>query len=370
MNFVDRHWKTLKKAYRLYMHGLNRAEIERLIKRDTPDIYSFYTKDIQPLCKEDFKKPRNILRFAREIFISFLLKLSRARRILYLIGLSIFVWGLIAAALYHIVLGFIILNALLALELADKLRTKDELEFAREIQLSLLPDIPPKIENLRVTAFTETAMEVGGDYYDCFRLNDRKVLFVVGDVSGKGITAALYMVRLQGYVAMLVKENQSPREMLIHLNRLCKSQLKRHFFVTAALAMYDPIKKQMVICRAGHNPILYFQQNKRRCFKLEPKGLALGLENNGLFEESLEEVNISLHSGDILFMYTDGLNETRNKRLEEFWEKRIEMVICKYQHESPEKLQSIILNEISEFRANQPVHDDLTFIIIKAEGIS
>ena len=122
----------------------------------------------------------------------------------------------------------------------------------------------------------------------------------------------------------------------------------------------------MTICRAGHNPIIYFQQAVKRCSKIEPKGLALGLENNGLFEKSLEEIKIPVHSGDLFFMYTDGLNETRNSRREEFGEQRIEDIICKCQTESPEKLKSVLLNEVSKFRAHHPVHDDLTFVIIKA----
>ncbi|MBN1352459.1 PP2C family protein-serine/threonine phosphatase [candidate division KSB1 bacterium] len=366
MSKIQKHIDMLKRAYHLYLSGLNRPEIEHLLKRDTPDVYSFYSKGIQSPSKADLKKPRTILRFAKELFISFLLKLSPARRVFYILAFCLFGWGLIFNMVYHIVLGFLILNILLALELADKLKTKDELEFAREIQLSLLPRLPSKIGMLRFAGFMETALEVGGDYYDLYRLEDGRILLIIGDVSGKGIAAALYMVRLQGFMGMLVSQTQSPREILCKMNQLCNAQLKRNFFVTLTIALIDPNSMEMQICRAGHNPLIYFRQLAQRCLSIEPRGLALGLENNGLFEKSLEEVKLALQPGDLIFMYTDGLNETRNAKLEEFGERRIADIICHHHAKPPDQLQTLLLQEVTKFRAHHSAHDDLTFVIVQA----
>jgi len=367
MSFFEDRLNVLKSAYALYLQGLNRQEIERLLKHDTTELYAYYTKGLHQYSKEELKKPQLLVRFVKDIFISFVEKLSPARRAFYMVSLILFGWGLVTAQIWYGVVGFLVLNLLLALELADKLRAKSELEFAREIQLSLLPQMPPQIGNLHSLAFTETAMEVGGDYYDWFQLEDGRLLFIVGDVSGKGITAALYMVKFQGFVQMLVKENLSLKEILFQLNELCRAHLKRNFFITAATAMYSPLTGEMTICRAGHNPIIYFQQNEQQCYRIEPKGLALGLENNNLFDTILQEVKIQIKSGDLVFLYTDGLNETHNNLMEQFGERKIEKIIARYASETPEHLKAIILNQVFHFRAQTPIHDDLTFLIIKAE---
>jgi serine phosphatase RsbU (regulator of sigma subunit) len=366
MQFFTDGTEKLTHAYRLYTRGLNRNEIERLLKHDSSEVYAYYTRDMQPFTRDDLLKPRMLLRFIKELFLSFILKLSPARRFFYSIGLVLFLAGLVNSALNYEILGFLIINLLLALELADKLRTKNELEFAREIQLSLLPQNPPAENNVHLVAFTETATEVGGDYYDWFQLADGRVIFIIGDVSGKGITAALYMVKLQGFMQMLVREYQSPREILGQLNRLCKAQFKRNFFVTVAVAMYSPETKKMIICRAGHNPILHFDAANQQCHRLEPAGIALGLENRGIFEKTLAEQEIDWHPDDILFLYTDGLNETHNSQAEPFGENQIETLVTRYAKHTPEELKSIFVNRVLQFRGSSPIHDDLTFLIIKA----
>ncbi|MCI0513507.1 serine/threonine-protein phosphatase [candidate division KSB1 bacterium] len=354
------------RAYQLYMSGLNLKEIERLFKYDTPEVLAYYTKGIPPLTLTDLKKPANILRFLKALFVSFILKLSAGRRALYLVGLFLFLWGIFAQELIYNLIGFLSINLLLAFELADRLKTKDELELAREIQLSLLPQIPTRITNFQICTFTETAMEVGGDYYDWIHLPDGRMLFLIGDVSGKGITAALYMLRLQGFVASIAQDCAHPRDILIRLNQLCYSQLKRSYFITLAVAMYHPDSHEMIICRAGHNPILYFESGNLHCRRIEPSGLALGLENAGVFESTLAETKIQVHTGDLFFLYTDGVNETRNRAIEEFGESRLETFISKNYQDNPEIIRSRLLDELLRFRANSPLHDDLTFLIIKA----
>lgn len=367
MGFFQNRAEKLTHAYRLYTRGLNRTEIERLLKHDSSEVYAYYTRDMQSFSKQDLFKPRLLFRFLKELFISFILKLSPARRFFYLIGLVFFLAGLTNTASNYELVGFLIINLLLALELADKLRTKSELEFAREIQLSLLPHAPPAQKNMQLVAFTETATEVGGDYYDWFQLPDGRIIFIIGDVSGKGITAALYMVKLQGFMQMLVREYQSPREILMQLNRLCKAQFKRNFFVTVAVAMYSPETRKMTLCRAGHNPALHFDARKKQIRRLEPPGIALGLENKGVFEKTLVELKIDWHPHDILFFYTDGLNETHNARAEEFGEGQIETLVSRYAHLSPDELKSVFINQVIQFRGSSPIHDDLTFLIIKAK---
>ncbi len=177
--------------YRLFTSGMTRSELERFVKVDTRGMYAFYQRGMQqPAAGE--KKWKRILIFCRNLFMAFLLKLTPARRLLYAVALMLFALALFNKDWWDAVYSIIILNFLLALELADKLITKDELEIAREIQLSLLPNRTAPIAGFEVATFSDAAKSVGGDYYDFVPLADGSVLVVIGDVSGKHLGGALH----------------------------------------------------------------------------------------------------------------------------------------------------------------------------------
>jgi len=158
------NWKNLKRFYQLYKSDLSISEIERLVKRDVPGLYEFYSRDMEKP-DQDRNRLYRALTFVRNFFLTFLLKLTAARRLFYSVSLLLFFYGLFAGLTNWIFLSFLILNILLALEVADKIMAKDELEVARDIQMGLMPrsapaDIPlyivKKPASLPITSTTNT----------------------------------------------------------------------------------------------------------------------------------------------------------------------------------------------------------------------
>jgi sigma-B regulation protein RsbU (phosphoserine phosphatase) len=355
--------RSFKNFYRLFTRDLTRAEIERLVKVDTAGMYAFYLRHTQ---KPDLaKKPvKRALIFCRDLFVTFLLKLTPARRLLYAIAVLLFALALINTNLWDVVYVFIILNFLLALELADKLIAKDELEVAREIQLSLLPNQVTAISGYEAASFSDAAKSVGGDYYDFISLADGSMLVVIGDVSGKGISAALYMVKVQTMLQMFTKECGEPCMLVERLNDQLFRSLKRNYFLTLALLRLHP-DGAIELCRAGHTPMLFYDHAKKHCEWLEPKGLAIGLENGAGFRRKLELSKRCLQPGDLLLLFTDGVSETANHALMEFGENRLAQILSRNAHAAPESIKFILLQELNAFRSGAELRDDTTFVIIK-----
>jgi sigma-B regulation protein RsbU (phosphoserine phosphatase) len=357
--------KTIKRFYALLKRDLNISEIERLIKRDVPGVYDFYVRDME---KPD-QKYNTLLRsfvFARNFFLAFLLKLTAARRLFYLISLLLFTYGAFTGQSSWIFLSFLIINILLALEVADKLVAKDELELARDIQMSLMPKNAPADPSYDIACFSESASEVGGDYYDFIRSNEKNsdTYIIVGDVSGKGMSAALFMVRVQALLQYLVLHYESPKEILVELNKNIKRILRHDFFISLTVARIID-RDQITFCRAGHMPLIHYKAQNKRIQNIEPNGMAVGLENKGKFEECIEEIGIQPVKNDILVFYTDGLIETRNNEGLEYSESALLKVIQQNAHRSAEEIKNAIVSDVLNFCGTASPHDDLTFVIIK-----
>jgi len=362
----DKPLQSLKNFYHLFTSDLTRAEIERLVKVDARGMYAFYLRHMQ---KPDLaKKPlKRALSFCRDLFVTFLLKLTPARRLLYAIAVLLFALALIDTSWWDVVYVFVILNFLLALELADKLIAKDELAVAREIQLSLLPNQSTPISGFEVAAFSDAAKSVGGDYYDFIPLAGGSALVVIGDVSGKGISAALYMVKVQTLLQIFAKETGEPCVLLDRLNEQLYRNLKRNYFLTLALLRLHP-NGDIELCRAGHTPALFYDGEKKYCLWLEPKGLAIGIENGAGFRGKLELSKRLLQPGDLLLLFTDGVSETADHALMEFGENRLAQILSKNSHASSEQIKSALLQELNAFRNGAELRDDTTFVVIKRRG--
>ena len=185
-------------------------------------------------------------------------------------------------------------------EAEEKKRMEEELRIARAIQMSLLPQGDLDTPGLSITAICLPAREVGGDYYDIFRLDDRRVGLLVADVSGKGTSAALYMAELKGLVLSLSRIHRSPRQLLIDANRIISDHLDSRSFITMTYAVIDLEHRRMTYARAGHTPLIFLRASAPagdgRLQILAPDGLVLGLKIDGgvLFESLLEEATIDL----------------------------------------------------------------------------
>jgi sigma-B regulation protein RsbU (phosphoserine phosphatase) len=255
---------------------------------------------------------------------------------------------------------------------AEKKRLEEELRIARAIQMSLLPRGPIDVPGLGITALCVPAREVGGDYYDFFRLPGNRLGILIADVSGKGTSAALYMAELKGLVLALSQRYDSPRELLIEVNRIISEHLDSRSFITASYAVVDLEGGTMRFCRAGHTPLIFFSGNGSTPATqvLTPNGMVLGLRIEGaedLFQQLLEEVRIDLAPDDVIVLYTDGITEAMNTDNDLFGEGRLSSLVEEHGHLDSGELRERIMREVESFVGAANQHDDMTMILVKVE---
>jgi serine phosphatase RsbU (regulator of sigma subunit) len=354
--------------FRLYTTGLNRREVERLLKKDTLEALTYYKdktalKDSPP---EEKSLKSKIIVF-KEIFVSFVMQLTPARRFFYGLSICGFVLGMIAAKAVWIICAFIILNYLLALELANKLTTRDELEIAREIQVSLEPEQLPDIPWLSISFSSKPAKIVGGDFFNVVKRNDNQMLSIVGDVAGKGIPAALYAAHIQSMFESLSEQSASPANILNGLNHLICRRLREGDFITAVIAFFESGENSLTIARAGHNWPLYYSSQSKTIQPLKTRGVCLGIDRDTGFSSCLEEKSIAVKSGDVLLLYSDGITEAMNSDHHLFDQSRLESALKESAHFPAEKIVERINFRLDEFVQSEEPHDDVTMVAIKVK---
>lgn len=263
--------------------------------------------------------------------------------------------------------GFIFINLLVAFELADKLTAKDELDVAREIQLNMMPKVPPENEYYEISCYMETAKEVGGDYYDFIKpvVENDKTFVIIGDVSGKGMSAALHMVQVQSILHNIINENSTPKEILYSLNTNMKKVLRKGSFLTLSIAELNS-GGEIILSRAGHMPFIHYNKLTGKCCRITPKGIGIGLANDQIFSNVTEEISVKPEQGDLIVIFTDGVVESMNSYYDIFGEENLINIICQNAHRTTKEIQDIIIQTIKNFTYASPVQDDLTLIIMKA----
>lgn len=237
-----------------------------------------------------------------------------------------------------------------------------EMELARHIQLSLLPQKPPEIENWDVAAHYSPARLVGGDFYDFIPLADGKYVFIIADVADKGVPAAMFMTICRTIIRAVASSQLTPRQTLEKVNKLIVQDNRSELFVTCWLGILDPEKRMIAFSSAGHNPPLLIRADGQ-FQELRTKGLALGI----LDPIVLNEAAIELQPGDILLAYTDGLTEARRDDNREFGEADLYITAVKHRKLDAEAMVQKIVKAVEIFTAGQPVFDDLTLFILKRQ---
>ncbi len=258
-------------------------------------------------------------------------------------------------------------NSLLHEELTTQERFRHELMIAREIQLASLPQKIPQFEGLDISSISTPAFEVGGDFYDFLKMKDGtgKLLVVIGDVSGKGTSAALYMSKVQGIIRTLNEFNLMPKELLRRTNNLLFNKIERKSFVTALAACFDPSDKTMATARAGHLPIYYFNSAADRIEKIQSRGIGLGIGDDTTFVAHTEEVKHKLNSGDAILLISDGVTESRNGSNEEYGESRLMEIFHKQRYGSAEELRDALVGSIQTYSNKEKPFDDMTIVVVR-----
>jgi hypothetical protein len=249
--------------------------------------------------------------------------------------------------------------------ISERERLKKEMEIAAKVQLSLLPKEEPKIFGYDIAAISIPAVEAGGDYFDFVKLSGNKTGIAIGDVSGKGIGAAIYMTLTKGILQAHAEEDVSPRNVLAKVNRLLYKTIEKNSFVSMFYAILDVSCNKIIYARAGHNPGILTSQDSGGTKLLLSKGMALGLEEGAIFSSTLKEEEFELKHGDVCVLYTDGFTEAMNEKHELYGEDRLIHLIEKNRTLTSRELMNLILKEVNSFVAGYPQHDDMTIVILK-----
>jgi sigma-B regulation protein RsbU (phosphoserine phosphatase) len=258
-------------------------------------------------------------------------------------------------------------NAFLHEELTERERMKHELAIARRIQMASLPQETPEIAGLDISGTSIPATEVGGDYFDYLNGVASALTVIVGDVSGKGTSAALYMSKVQGIIRSLHAFELSPRELFIRANQLLCKDMEKKSFITAIGAFIDTKERNLVLARAGHLPLFYYNARDKEVQLITPRGMGLGLENADVFATEMEEQVIPYQPGDIFLFVTDGITEAQTTNGGEFGEDKLSSVLEQSISYSANAIRDRVISEVNEFVADRLPHDDQTIVVVKTE---
>jgi serine phosphatase RsbU (regulator of sigma subunit) len=257
-------------------------------------------------------------------------------------------------------------NAFLYEELAEQERLKHELAIARRIQLASLPQTTPEIEGLEIAGVSHPALEVGGDYFDYLNGEVDKITIIVGDVSGKGTSAALYMSKVQGILRSLNAFKLSPKELFVRTNKLLCNDLEKSSFVTAITGAFEPKARKLVLARAGHLPLYHYVAQTRKVEIITPRGLGLGLESTDLFASELEERIVFYQHDDVFVFASDGVTEAEDASGGQLGEERLLRVIAQHAGEDANSILKRIMTAVRDFCSDEEQHDDQTAVVVKA----
>ncbi len=257
-------------------------------------------------------------------------------------------------------------NARLYRSEAEKIKIERDLDLARKIQQSLLPKVIPSVRGLDISGEMIPAQQVGGDYFDLIPVGDDKLFVVVGDVSGKGLSASLYMTKLQTMVETACIPGREPKEILIEINKRIYESMERSWFVTMTLALFDMKAKKVKFCRAGHMPV--FAAKNGGMNKYRTIGLGIGLERGIIFEKTLREEEVILDKDQIFAFFSDGVTEAMNENMDLFGEDKLTELLLNKSARNSNEILSDVWNSIKNYRGKAEVNDDMTMVLVKVTG--
>lgn len=242
-----------------------------------------------------------------------------------------------------------------------------DLESAKDVQRALFPQKNISIPGLSCQTFYKPAQGIGGDYYDLFPLKDDRWSIAIGDVSGKGIGAALIMASLQASLrAQALHEHSDLAALMADVDRLVYASSPIHIYASLFYAEFHPATRVLEYVNAGHNPPAVLRWKEGRCdvFQLNPGGTPVGLLEENQFVPGVFQFEV----GDVLVAYTDGITESDNAEGELWGQERLENLLRNFRDKTSEEIIQHILDERSAFADGQPQRDDMTLVVMRVEN--
>ena len=255
-----------------------------------------------------------------------------------------------------------ITNAQLFQDAIEKQRLEKDLEIARNIQKNLLPKRISKSAVFDISAYNQSARQVGGDYFDVMKLDENRILIAIADVSGKGVQAALLMANLQAFLKSIAKQNISLIEASNLINDLVSENVSNGSFITFFWGILDNVSKTIQYVNAGHNPPLLIRDNK--ITKLKKGGMILGVMKTII---PYEAEKIELQSNDKIVLFTDGITEAMDINDNEYRDERLEELSVSIESDESEIFLDKIIDDVKQYTVNAEQSDDITCLIISVK---
>lgn len=240
-------------------------------------------------------------------------------------------------------------------------RIQREMQMARDVQRSLIPDAIPQYKGWKTAVCWQPAFEVGGDFYDFIPISDHLLGLVIADVSDKGMPAALFMALARTIMRAVVGgQTGSAADMITRANTLIHRDAREEMFVTLFLGLLDLENGSLTYVNAGHNPPLLYDGKNDRVVQLKPTGMAMGIDEQAKYEQKM----VRIDEGDFLFLYTDGALDAviRNKV---FDEKELHAFIRRHRNADPLMIVNLLRKKICEENSAPSSQDDLTMLVWK-----
>ncbi len=244
----------------------------------------------------------------------------------------------------------------------ERLRMREEIEYALKIQLSMLPQAPPDIPWLDLAAASLPATEVGGDYYDTFRVSPSRLVMVVADVSGHGLASGLLLSGVRSCLYLLEDELASP-EVLGRIDRMVRRTTDRRTYVTLLLAVVDHDTGTLSVTTAGHPPLLLHQAAGGAITMVGSGAPPLGTFANPTYRRD----QAAVQSGDLLVLYTDGVTEMRNANDDDYGEARLQRAVTRAARGGPSarEVRDSVLSDLANFKGSAEQADDITLVVAR-----
>jgi hypothetical protein len=352
--------------HRLVWDDLRESDFVGTLSRDFKDLYRFY------LDQERRERLETMNRFLRAfwltgwIFKSLLLKLSPARRLLWLVALIMAIMGWTTFTFQGATIqfdfrpwAFLILLVILMLELKDKLLAKDEIQVARQVQLALLPTRHPDLHGWKVWSYSVPANDVGGDLVDYIEIGPDRLGVVLGDVSGKGLGAALLAAKLQATLRALGPDSPSLDELGSRVNNILHVDSLANRFATMFYTELSPDSGHIRYLNAGHNPPFLIHGGALE--ELTASSYPLGMLSEATYTEGM----VDMEPGDLLVAYSDGLSEATNEAGQEFGVDRLREMLPDLQSVPLEQAGRIVLKAVEQYLAGERPQDDLSVVLVR-----
>jgi len=244
----------------------------------------------------------------------------------------------------------------------ERLRMREEIEYARKIQLSMLPQSAPQLDWMDLAAASLPATEVGGDYYEYFKPNDSQLVLVIGDVAGHGLASGLLLSGVRSCLYLLEDDLASPVRVFERLNHMVRRTTDKRTYITLLCAVLDRDARELTLVSAGHPPMLHYDPRADRFAEVGKGAPPLGT----FLDAGYELVRCPLAAGDLLVFYTDGLVEARNEHGQDYGDARLQRAVARAAgSRTAREVRDAVLGDLANFKGDQEQADDITVVVVR-----